>query len=393
MTRRLAVLPAASRVAICTRVASLPRRASAATPAASGIDSVLRCPPRRLRLFDPRTSAARTRRTRIVLAVVSVTVVWHPPVSAAGHDSGTRATRRPRLRTTRIFPRVGTSARRVGDGRRGGVDRFDSVDRVDRQRVGLGAVIAGAAADEVALAVAGEQPVVAVLAIEQVAAPAAVQRVVAGAADEAVGLLGPGQRVVARPAVGGDEQAWQAGRDRELVVAALTVDRQRLCGEVDGERHEVRAVDRRSRAVRPDRERVAGRRRPVDLDNVEARVAVRDVRAVAVVPDERVVAVAAAERVGATVANDAVVAAVAVQLVVAVAAGDQVGAVAPGEQVVAGAAVQRQERERREPCGAVEHVVAAEAVDRQPFGAEVDREGHQVRAVEQHAAGRSGRPC
>ena len=35
VTRRLAVLPAASRVAICTRVASLPLRASAATPAAS----------------------------------------------------------------------------------------------------------------------------------------------------------------------------------------------------------------------------------------------------------------------------------------------------------------------------------------------------------------------
>src|SRR5512133_2603998 len=84
-----------------------------------------------------------------------------------------------------------------GGGRRRGVDRLDAVERVDRDRVGLGAVVAGAAADEVAVAVAGEQPVVAILAVEEVAAPAA----------EAVSLLGPGQRVVARATVGGDEQA------------------------------------------------------------------------------------------------------------------------------------------------------------------------------------------
>jgi hypothetical protein len=79
---------------------------------------------------------------------------------------------------------------RVGGGWRwGGVDRLDAVDRVDRQRVGLGAVVAGAAADEVAVAVAGEQPVVALLAVEEVAARAAGQRVVAVPAEEAVGLL------------------------------------------------------------------------------------------------------------------------------------------------------------------------------------------------------------
>ncbi len=53
------------------------------------------------------------------------------------------------------------------------------------------------------MAVTGEQPVLANLAVEEVAAPAAGQGVVAGPADEAVSLLGPGQRVVARATVGG----------------------------------------------------------------------------------------------------------------------------------------------------------------------------------------------
>ena len=120
-----------------------------------------------------------------------------------------------------------------GGGR--GVDRLDPVDRIDRQRVRLGAVVAGTAADEVALAVAGEQPIVAVLAVEEVAAPAAGQGVVAGPADKAVCLVGAAQLVVARAAIGGDEQTRQARRDRELVVAAAAVDRQRLGGEVDRE--------------------------------------------------------------------------------------------------------------------------------------------------------------
>ena len=82
----------------------------------------------------------------------------------------------------------------------------------------------------------------------------------------------------------------------------------------------------------PNRERVAGRRRAVDLERrPKPGVAVGGVAAVAVVPDQRVVAVAAAERVGAAVADDAVVATVAVELVVPVTAGDQVPAVAPGE--------------------------------------------------------------
>ena len=97
---------------------------------------------------------------------------------------------------------------RVGGGwRGGGVDRLDRVDRIDRQRVRLGAVGAGAAADEVAVAVAREQPVVAVLAVEEVAAPAAGQGVVAGPADKAVSLVGSAQQVIARAADGGDEQA------------------------------------------------------------------------------------------------------------------------------------------------------------------------------------------
>ena len=57
-----------------------------------------------------------------------------------------------------------------------------------------------------------------------------------------------------------------------------------------------------------DRERVAGAR-AVDLDAVEAVVAVHDVGAVAVVPDERVVAGAAGHGVAAAVADEAVVAA------------------------------------------------------------------------------------
>ena len=42
VTRRLAAFPAASRVAICTRVESLPLRASPPTPTASRIESVRR---------------------------------------------------------------------------------------------------------------------------------------------------------------------------------------------------------------------------------------------------------------------------------------------------------------------------------------------------------------
>ena len=65
---------------------------------------------------------------------------------------------------------------------------------------------------------AGEQPVVAVLTVEEVAAPAAGQGVVAGPADEAVGLPGSRERVVARATIGGDEQGRQGRRHRELVV-------------------------------------------------------------------------------------------------------------------------------------------------------------------------------
>ena len=55
-TRRLAVFPAASRVAICTLVATLPCRASPASPARRRIDSVPRCPPRRLTWPAPKAS-------------------------------------------------------------------------------------------------------------------------------------------------------------------------------------------------------------------------------------------------------------------------------------------------------------------------------------------------
>src|SRR4029077_1540497 len=94
-------------------------------------------------------------------------------------------------------PEGGHKRPRIGDGRRGGADGLDSIDSVGRERVGLGAVIAGAAADEVADAVAGEQSIVALLAVEEVVAAAPVQHVVAAAPDEAIGLPGSGQRVVA----------------------------------------------------------------------------------------------------------------------------------------------------------------------------------------------------
>ena len=102
--------------------------------------------------------------------------------------------------------------------RRGGVDRLDPVDRIDRQRVGLGAVVAGAAADEVAVAVAGEQPVVAFLAVEEVAVPAAGQRVVAGPAEKAVSLSAPVSEslpeppsaVTSRPGRPGETVSWSS---------------------------------------------------------------------------------------------------------------------------------------------------------------------------------------
>ena len=117
--------------------------------------------------------------------------------------------------------------------RRGRVDRLDPVDGVDRHRVGLGAVGAGAAVDDVADAVAGEQRVVALLAVQDVAAGAAVQRslpaagerVVAVASGDQVRSVASGDRVVARAAVNRQErQRRETQRPTERVIAAEAVD-------------------------------------------------------------------------------------------------------------------------------------------------------------------------
>ena len=146
--------------------------------------------------MDPRTTAARTRWSRIVLVVVNVTV---GPAAACLYPQGRTADPGDEVSATADdpdVPEVGTSAlESETDARSRRWSRLRRPRR--RERVGLGAVIAGTAADEVADAVAGEQSIVALLAVEEVAAAAPVQHVVAAAPDEAVGLLGSGQRVVA----------------------------------------------------------------------------------------------------------------------------------------------------------------------------------------------------
>ncbi len=133
-----------------------------------------------------------------------------------------------------------------------------------------------------------------------------------------------------------------------------------------------------------DGERIARGRRAVDLDAVEPVAAVLLVAAVAVVPHQQVVAVVAGEGIRAAIADQAVVTRAPEEGVGAIAAVDDVGAITTEEVVVRGAAVQRDARESgkaRRVLGG-EDVVAAEAVDRQPLGGEVDPEQAQIRAIE-----------
>ena len=83
-----------SRVAICTRVASLACRDSSAAAGAGGEGDRQRAPPPapEAHAARGRLTVARTRPNRTVLAAMSVSVVWRPPVSAVGHGSRTRAT-------------------------------------------------------------------------------------------------------------------------------------------------------------------------------------------------------------------------------------------------------------------------------------------------------------
>ena len=66
---------------------------------------------------------------------------------------------------------------------------LDIADDVDVDRVGLGLVLPGSSADEVAGLVASEELVVIDAAVGEVAAEAGRDAVVAGAAEEAVGFL------------------------------------------------------------------------------------------------------------------------------------------------------------------------------------------------------------
>src|SRR3954470_7194012 len=106
---RAAALPAASVLATRSRAASLPCLESPAEPRARRIETVEDCPGWRLLVFEPSTRIALTFPGRIAIVVCRARVVRQPPVWAAGHDTGTRATSLPWLRATVSAPISGSS--------------------------------------------------------------------------------------------------------------------------------------------------------------------------------------------------------------------------------------------------------------------------------------------
>ena len=117
--------------------------------------------------------------------------------------------------------------------------------------------------------------------------------------------------------------------------------------------------------------------RTVEVQRVEAVLAVDHVAAVAGIPDEAVVAGAELRRVVAATAGDGIVAVTADQQVVAVTAGDG---------VVASAAVERELDEAREPIAGRDDIVAAVGTDNEVLGgADIEVEGCRAQPVETYA--------
>src|SRR6478672_226241 len=113
--------------------------------------------------------------------------------------------REQRVAVPGFWLRFGRNRRRARSRDRSGscFERLDTVDGVDRDAVGLGAVVAGPATDQVACPIPGQHPIVAFLAVEEVASSASGEQVVPRATEEAVRLTGATEFVVARTAIGG----------------------------------------------------------------------------------------------------------------------------------------------------------------------------------------------
>ena len=395
MTRRLAAFPAASRVAICTRVESLPLRASAPTPAASRIDSVRRWPATEAQAArsedercahptDPDRPGRGERHRRPATAGLCRAGTTAGPgrrgvrdcgrpgscprvgrsafVSASGGGAWRRSSRlrRPRRPSARRFGRCHCRSRR-GRGRRR--RRGRAVGRRPPGHRG------------------GRCP----RRRSACRLPAPPTRLSASSAPVSESLPDPPSAVTSRPGRPGETVSWSSPPPPLTVNASAvksTVNGTRFVRSIAARAPFGRTVNASPAAGDPLISTTSKPASPFETSEPSPLFQT----SVSLPSPPRSVSVPRSPTTRSSPPSP-------VELVVAVAAGDQVRAVAPGERVVAGAAVKRQERERREPCGAVERVVSAEAVDRQPFGAEVDRERHQVRAVEQSRGPRSGRPC
>ena len=418
------MLPAASELETWTRVESLPFLASAAAPPLTRTGTVLLWPGARLTVADPRTSTARTLPSLTAFAVSRVRAVRHPPASATGHVTGARAMSLPWERVTANLPTVGEQSRwcppsaavweehrrrpRSRDRSGGCFERLDTVDGVDRDAVGLGAVVAGPATDQVACPVPGEHPVFAFLAVEEVASGASGEQVVPRATEEAVHLIGATEFVVARTAIGGHRHRRPFIVHLEGVVPPPPLNaRTSLSGAISSV-NPTRFVRTKDASVALATNWVAS---PAVAEPLTSTVSkpgaafVDGIAAVAVVPDDRVIAGFGGQAVAAGAADDPIVAAITFdevvffatvdlvgaffteQLIGAGAAIDLIGAVSADQPVTGAAAVEGEGGEagktgRGRRIGD-ELIFAAESVDSQPLGLGFDREFDQVGAFEE----------
>ena len=131
----------------------------------------------------------------------------------------------------------------------------------------------------------------AVLTDEDIIAIVPDERVVAGSTSQHVGTIATDQEIVALATVQVEtDQARQAHRARDYVIAALAIDVQRLSGaDVEHEQAQVVPLEPDSVPVGDDGEVVTGAVGAIDLHSVNIGATFHKVTAVAVVPDEQIV--------------------------------------------------------------------------------------------------------